>query len=196
MFSLSSCHSNERLFLRDMVQCSPGTSGGRIARWLQPDSYADPAKCDIIYSRDELRCGWPAIVTVVTKDQYSEVVHVPNLKVEVKAMPIDKKDASDQGRKMRRVSEADTVTFQPPLDVPYEVTIKDKMCYHSITVMKNYENYSFEELRFMCPSVKRTSENMLVRPYNDGTYNATWTPSSTGWYSILVTIDGYPLEEV
>lgn len=97
---------------------------------------------------------------------------------------------------MRRVSETDTVAFQPPLDVPYEVTIKDKMCYHSITVMKPYENYSFEELRYMCPTVKRTSENMLVRPYNDGTYNATWTPSSTGWYSILVTIDGYPLEEV
>lgn len=48
----------------------------------------------------------------------------------------------------------------------------------------------------MCPTVKRMSENMLVRPYNDGTYSATWTPSNTGWYSVLVTIDGYPLEEV
>lgn len=97
-----------------------------------------------------MRCGWPAIVTVLTKDQYSEIVHVPNLKVEVKAVPIDKKEAggSDQSRKMRRLSEADTVTFQPPLDVPYEVTMKDKMCYHSITVMEAYQNYSFEELRY------------------------------------------------
>jgi hypothetical protein len=28
-----------------------------------------------------MKCGWPAIVTVVTKDQYGDVVHVPNLKV-------------------------------------------------------------------------------------------------------------------
>lgn len=120
---------------------------------------------------------------------------MPNLKVEVKAIPIDKKD-DDQGLSVRRAREVDVVTFQAPLDVPYELTIKDKMCYHSVTVMKAYENYSFEELRYMSPNNKRTSENMLVRPYNDGTYSATWTPASTGWYSVLVTVDGYPLDEV
>jgi E3 ubiquitin-protein ligase MYCBP2 len=77
----SSCHSNERLFLKDFVHCVPGTSGGRLSRWLQPDSYVDPARCEVLYSRDDMRCGWPAIVTVVTKDQYGDVVHVPNLKV-------------------------------------------------------------------------------------------------------------------
>jgi len=44
--------------------------------------------------------------------------------------------------------------------------------------------------------VKRSSENMLVRPNSDGTYSATWTPGSVGWYSVLVTIDGYDMEEV
>lgn len=48
----------------------------------------------------------------------------------------------------------------------------------------------------MSPALRRTSENMLVRPNGDGTYSATWTPASTGWYMVLVTIDGYPLEEV
>jgi hypothetical protein len=76
-----SCHSNERLFLKDFVHCVPGTSGGRLSRWLQPDSYVDPARCEVLYSRDDMKCGWPAIVTVITKDQYGDVVHVPNLKV-------------------------------------------------------------------------------------------------------------------
>ena len=44
--------------------------------------------------------------------------------------------------------------------------------------------------------MKRSSENMLVRPNSDGTYSATWTPGSVGWYSVLVTIDGYDMEEV
>lgn len=37
---------------------------------------------------------------------------------------------------------------------------------------------------------------MLVRPNSDGTYSATWTPASIGWYSILTTIDGYAAHEV
>ncbi|XP_046604041.1 E3 ubiquitin-protein ligase MYCBP2 isoform X2 [Neodiprion virginianus] len=196
-----SCHSNERLFLRDFVSCSAGTSGGRLARWLQPDSFVDPAKCEALYSRDEMRCGWPAIVTVLTRDQYGEVVHVSGLKIEVKAVPIDKKDIadSDQGRKMRRVSQPDPMTFgghpQPTLDVPYEVTVNNKMCFYAITIMKAYQNYSFEELRFTSPAVKRSSESMLVRPNGDGSYSATWTPASVGWYSLMVTVDGYSMED-
>lgn len=85
---------------------------------------------------------------------------------------------------------------QPPLDVPYEVTINNKTCFYAITVMKAYQNYSFEELRFMSPTIKRTSESMLVRPNSDGSYSATWTPSSVGWYSLMITIDGYNMEDV
>lgn len=59
-----------------------------------------------------------------------------------------------------------------------------------------YENYSFEELRYTSPAVKRASENMLVRPNNDGTYSATWTPGSVGWYCIHATVDNYTMEEV
>jgi E3 ubiquitin-protein ligase MYCBP2 len=59
-----------------------------------------------------------------------------------------------------------------------------------------YENYSFEELRFVSPIKRRTSETMLVRPNADGSYSANWTPSAAGIYSIHVTIDGYPLDEI
>lgn len=124
------------------------------------------------------------------------------LQVEVKAVPIDKTDIteSDQSRKIRRVSQPDPMTFgghpQPPLDVPYEVTINNKMCFYAINIMKAYQNYSFEELRLMSPAVKRSSESMLVRPNGDGSYSATWTPSSVGWYSLMITVDGYNMEDV
>ena len=36
---------------------------------------------------------------------------------------------------------------------------------------------------------------MLVRPNNDGTYSANWTPASTGWYQIHVSIDGRDMAE-
>ncbi|CAB3381481.1 Hypothetical predicted protein [Cloeon dipterum] len=200
--------SIERQFLRDLVQCTPGTSGGRLARWLQPESFVEPRRCEVLYSKDDMRCGWPAIVTILSKDQYGHLVNAPNLKIEVKASPIDKGDigletttngSAAVNRRSRRFSMPDALSFgghpQPSLEVPYEVTVKEKMHYHSISIMKAYENYSFEELRFMSPTLRRTSENMLVRPNGDGTYSATWTPASTGWYMVLVTVDGYPLEE-
>lgn len=83
LFYLHSCHSNERLFLRDLVTCAPGTSGGRLTRWLQPESFVDPGRCELLYAREEMRCGWPAQLTVLTKDQYGDTVHVPNLKVSI-----------------------------------------------------------------------------------------------------------------
>ncbi|XP_044762914.1 E3 ubiquitin-protein ligase MYCBP2 [Coccinella septempunctata] len=197
-----SVNSNERLFLRDFVGCVAGTSGGRLAQWLQPGSRVDPSKCQVLYSKEELRCGWPAMITVITRDQYSDIVHVPTMKVDIKAIPIDKNELGDgdAGRKLRRVSQPDAMTFgglpPPPVEYPYEPTVRDKMYFHSITVMKPYQNYSFEELRFVSPPVKRSSESMLVRPNLDGTYSATWTPASIGCYSIVVNIDGYDMEEV
>lgn len=52
-------------------------------RWLQPDSYADPQKTSLILNKDDIRCGWPTVITVQTKDQYGDVVHVPNMKVTI-----------------------------------------------------------------------------------------------------------------
>jgi RCR-type E3 ubiquitin transferase len=71
----------ERQFLRDLVQCAPGTSGGRLARWLQPESYVEPRRCEVLYAKEDMRCGWPAIVTILSKDQYGHLVNAPNLKV-------------------------------------------------------------------------------------------------------------------
>lgn len=61
------------------------------------------------------------------------------------------------------------------------------------TLFKEYENYSFEELRYVSPAKKRLIENMLVRTNKDGTYTANWTPGSTGWYLLRVIIDGFEI---
>ncbi|XP_053161485.1 E3 ubiquitin-protein ligase MYCBP2 isoform X13 [Hemicordylus capensis] len=202
--------SNEQSFLEDFISCVPGSSGGRLARWLQPDSYADPQKTSLILNKDDIRCGWPTIITVQTKDQYGEVVHVPNMKVEVKAIPVSQKKTSlqqEQAKKLQRIpgspagTPADSgtdMTFgglpSPKLDASYEPMIVKEARYIAITMMKVYENYSFEELRFASPTPKRPSENMLIRVNNDGTYCANWTPGAVGLYTIHVTIDGIEID--
>jgi E3 ubiquitin-protein ligase MYCBP2 len=52
-------------------------------RWLQPDSYVDPKQCSIQYNEEDLKCSWPNIITVLTKDQYNQQVYAPNLKVSI-----------------------------------------------------------------------------------------------------------------
>ncbi|XP_068012672.1 E3 ubiquitin-protein ligase MYCBP2 isoform X13 [Melanerpes formicivorus] len=201
--------SNEQSFLEDFIACVPGSSGGRLARWLQPDSYADPQKTSLILNKDDIRCGWPTVITVQTKDQYGDVVHVPNMKVEVKAIPVSQKKTSlqqEQAKKVQRIpgspataaSPSSDMTFgglpSPKLDSSYEPMIVKEARYIAITMMKAYENYSFEELRFASPTPKRPSENMLIRVNNDGTYCANWTPGAVGLYTIHVTIDGIEID--
>ena len=110
-------------------------------------------------------------------------LQVPNLKVEVKAVPIDSDllmnsslggsrsgvgPSGCKGGPAGRRAEVDGMTFggQRPPDLEshkYEVTVKDKMFYHAITVQKAFDNYSFEELRYASPALRRPSESMLVR---------------------------------
>uniref|UniRef100_A0A0K2UH48 RCR-type E3 ubiquitin transferase n=1 Tax=Lepeophtheirus salmonis TaxID=72036 RepID=A0A0K2UH48_LEPSM len=193
-------NTHDRLFLKNFVNCIPNTAGGRLARWLQPESYVDVNQCRVFFAKEDMRCNWPNIITVVTQDQYGEVVWAPAMKVEVRAVPIEY-GLTGQKRLRRAVaSEPDAMSFggiRPPnLDTKYEITVKDKMFYHSITVQKCYDMYSFEELRFASPAIRRQSENMLVRPNNDGTYSANWTPGNVGWYQIHVSIDGAEIQEV
>ena len=84
----------------------------------------------------------------MTRDQYGEVVHVPNMRVEVKAVPVDELNAAaSSGSKLRKstLASPDALTFgghrAPNLEPKYEVTVKDKMFYHAITVQKCFDNY-------------------------------------------------------
>uniref|UniRef100_UPI00358FE14E E3 ubiquitin-protein ligase MYCBP2-like isoform X1 n=1 Tax=Myxine glutinosa TaxID=7769 RepID=UPI00358FE14E len=191
----------ERAFLDDFTSCCPGTSGGRLARWLQPDSYVEPRQTSVLLRQDELRCSWPSIISVQSRDQYGEPVHGPNLKVEVKAVPrgqqsslseVEAKKYHIPGSQSPAILLGD-LTFGglpcPKLEAPYEPTLIRDTCYTAITMMKMYEKYSFEELRLASPTPKRPSETMLVRSNSDGTYSANWTPGAVGPYKIHVTID-------
>nr|XP_009302830.1 E3 ubiquitin-protein ligase MYCBP2 isoform X9 [Danio rerio] len=199
--------TNEHSFLEDFITCVQSSSGGRLARWLQPDSYADPQKTSLILNKDDIRCGWPTTVVVQTKDQYGDVVHVPNMKVEVKAVPVSQKKSIQQEnmKKLQRLPGTSSnsatgtdLTFgghpAPKLEATYEPMIIKEARYIAITMMKAYENYSFEELRFASPTPKRPSENMLIRANTDGTYSANWTPGAVGLYTIHVTIDGIEID--
>lgn len=191
--------SNERPFLHDFVSCTPGTSGGRLARWLQPECCVDPKQCELICSQEELKCGWPSLITIFTRDQYGYLVHVPNMKVEVRAVPMNAYNQEHVPCSATAGSSDQTglLTFgghpPPSLDVPYEVTVRDKMLYYAITTMRQYQDYSFEELRFVSPTKKRLIENMLVCANDDGTYTANWTPGSVGWYLLHAIIDGFEI---
>merc|ERR1719187_3244794 len=59
-----SCQSYERLFLKDLVQCTPNTAGGRLAAWLQPESYVSVENCGVTFRPEDMRCSWPSIITV------------------------------------------------------------------------------------------------------------------------------------
>ena len=177
--------------------CVPGTAGGRLAAWLQPEPYVSVDNCGVLFRpEEELRCSWPTIITIVTRDQYGAVANVPNMKVEVKAVPVDEMN-SGGGVRLSKAVQPDLLTFgghpPPSLEHKYEVTVKEKMFYHAITVAKTYDNYSFEELRWASPRLQRQAENMLVRPNGDGTYAANWTPGNVGWYRLSILLDGCEL---
>ena len=68
-----------------------------------------------------------------------------------------------------------------------KLTLKNTVTF----VSQAYENYSFEELRYATPTVRRPIENMLVGRNQDGTYHCHWTPGSVGHYNVHVLLDGY-----
>ena len=57
----------------------------------------------------------------------------------------------------------------PAFETPYEPTKSKESRYHSITMMRAYKQYSFEELRISYP-LKRTlkTENILVAHAKEG----------------------------
>ncbi|CAG0891685.1 unnamed protein product [Cyprideis torosa] len=93
-----------------------------------------------------------------------------------------------------------------PPSVPYEATLKEKGQYHAITLMKAYENFSFEEIRLFSPSASNPVRNggpegggaveaLHVQPgLGTGCYNVTWTPLYRGSYSLKATVDGDALK--
>lgn len=117
--------------------------------------------------------------------------------IEIKATPSG--GLINGARKIKKVTPLDHSTYKgitAPPKIPYEPTIKDKMCFKAVTFMKSYQQYSFEELRFCSPTQARVSETLVAHDMGDLTFGTLWTPTSIGSFCITVTIDGIALEEV
>lgn len=176
IFPPFSGQSNERQFLKDFVNAAPGSSGARLAAWLQPEPRLDLNRCELKTIQEPLRCGWPTQLTIVTRDQYGDLVYIPDLKIEIKAMPSGGLINSAGGRKAAATTTAAATTkklspqidnsyksFALPPKIPYEATVKDKMCFKAVTFMKAYQQYSFEELRFCSPIQTRVAETIFAQ---------------------------------
>lgn len=73
--------SNEKQFLKDFVNAAPGSSGARLAAWLQPEPRLDPNKCELKPIQEPVRYGWPTQLSIICRDQYGDAVYIPDLKV-------------------------------------------------------------------------------------------------------------------
>lgn len=158
----------------------------------------DINKCEFKLSEDEpVHVGWPTQITLIIRDQYGDLVLVPNIKVEMYASPSDN-GVGNGSRKSKRFSSMEHLQnnlVEVP-KVPYEPTVKDKVCYKAITFMKTYEDFSFEELRYVDPGRSMSSESMAAVDNCNGTFAINWTPATAGLFCLTIIIDGFAMEDV
>ena len=55
----------------------------RACRWLQPESYIDHNRCELLLNSEKLTCNWPTSLTLHTKDQYGHLAFAQQLKVSI-----------------------------------------------------------------------------------------------------------------
>ncbi|XP_050423071.1 E3 ubiquitin-protein ligase MYCBP2 isoform X2 [Adelges cooleyi] len=186
---------NENRFLKEFVSCTPRSAGCRLARWLQPESAVEPDSCELTLCTAEVRCGCPAKFIVRTRDQYGNLVHSTGLKVVFIAQSTLKSKINLYADKYPIVMTSGYFGGHsvPRTHIPYETVVKDKFRYQAITFMKQYENYSFEELRVASPPLKGDSELLEMEAQGNGSYLVYWTPTVIGCYDVRVEVDGFSL---
>lgn len=185
--------SHEKQFLKDFVFVVPDSAGGRLASWIQPESRLDPNRCELKLFQDPIQSGWPTKLVIETRDQYGEIVYVPNIKIQLKVALSSTFSNEKRYNKMCK----DQNIFMPLGKVNYEPVIKEKekICLKSITAMKAYSQYSFEELRLYTPVQNKTSDLMTAKDSGDQSYSILWTPEAPGNYVINIIIDGVQVNE-
>ncbi|XP_064076475.1 E3 ubiquitin-protein ligase MYCBP2 [Vanessa tameamea] len=193
------CISTERQFLSDFVAGAESTAGGRLAQWLAPGARVEPSRCELkapsVPARPAARLSLPILI----RDQYGDIVCSPALKVEVVVQRLEDS--------IFRSNQASAPERRGSLsDVPYQPTVRDTMWFHAITMMKPYQNYSFEELRYasgawggactllegLGGSGRIPAERIVVDAQRDGSYMAVWVPRAPGNYIFRCTLDDYP----
>ncbi|CAG4984339.1 unnamed protein product, partial [Parnassius apollo] len=192
------CESTEYQFLADFVAGKESTAGGRLARWLAPMPRVEPSLCELRVPTLAVRPSTPLTLPIFIRDQYGDAVVSPSLKVEVVVQRLDDNTSRNTTNESRH---------RVP-DVSYQPTVRDAMCFQAITMMKAYQNYSFEELRLYGSSWSEgiaagesasggrfPPERLPVHTQIDGSYLATWVPRVPGHYVFKCTLDDQPVAQ-
>ncbi|XP_061382096.1 E3 ubiquitin-protein ligase MYCBP2 isoform X5 [Danaus plexippus] len=195
------CISTERQFLSDFVSGVENTAGGRLARWLAPGPCVEPSRCELKQPLGPAVPSSRISMPIIIRDQYGDIVISPALKVEVVIQRVE----DSASRSSHLVAERRTSI----IDVPYQPTVRDTMSFHAITMMKPYQNYSFEEIRYASGAWGGTSgaleaigsggrvpaERIVVEAQKDGSYTAVWVPRVSGTYIFRCTLDDHPASQ-
>ncbi|XP_052746829.1 E3 ubiquitin-protein ligase highwire isoform X2 [Bicyclus anynana] len=193
--------STERQFLADFVAGAECTAGGRLARWLAPASRVEPSRCEIKAPLESARPAMRMSLPILIRDQYGDLVISPALKVKVIVQRIED---SEQAASNTRVIERPVIP-----NTPYEPTVREDMCYHAITMMKAYQNFSFEEIRLawgiwggapgsveaVVGGDRLPAERIVVDAQRDGSYVAEWVPRAPGCYIFRCMLDDNPVSQ-
>ncbi|XP_050683096.1 E3 ubiquitin-protein ligase MYCBP2 [Leptidea sinapis] len=188
--------TTERQFLMDFVASAEGTAGGRLACWLAPSSRVDPENCELRASATVVLLSSKITLPVILRDQYGDVVTSKAVKIEVVAQSLRMPTNPN-----RPQTEAERESGIP--NVRFLAVKKDSMCFQTITVMKEYQQFSLEELRlasgiwgegrgYGMGSRKAPTERFTVHRQADGSYSASWTARLSGKYLFKCFIDGQP----
>jgi RCR-type E3 ubiquitin transferase len=92
----------------------------------------------------------------------------------------------------------DQPSFSPLPKVNYEPVVKEKerIRIKSITAMKAFAQYSFEELRMFTPMQQKISSDLITaKDSGDLCYSVTWTPECASNFVINIIIDGVQVNE-
>lgn len=140
--------------------------------------------------------GKKIFIKIITRDQHEEIVYDKNayLKLLLTHLSFSFNDSDILDKILKFSSHIDkSDILETILQNPYQLTIKDDIRYHSITMLKCFENYSFEELRlelYQLINKKAFNETISVQSFDNGYYLASWIPTNAGCYQVQLLIDG------
>ncbi|EDQ87112.1 uncharacterized protein MONBRDRAFT_33522 [Monosiga brevicollis MX1] len=181
-------------FLRDFVDCTPKSSGARLARWLRAGPAIDAAQCsrqDHANFGDQagstsvttaeskvVRFRSPVDFIVHTRDQHGELLHHPLTRVGVHIVYPDASEAEQEGGQ----------TLSEIVDSTAPVT-KDGCCYKNIF---SHLSFSPEEARLqhMMSGELLASAELL----EEAKYQVKFVPRHLGTCLVHVTVDGTDIE--
>lgn len=129
-------------------------------------------------------------IKIVTRDQHQEIAFDSNACVEANIYFLSPftTESGDCPKSDPRQSLLSIIE-----ENPYSHSTTDKVRYQTITMMKPYEKYSLEELRYYTQSALNRNtlvEHLQLRSFENGYYLTSWTPKYSGCYRIELVVDG------